>query len=139
MSCSQGFWGRGRRRALLIRQAFGNGLRQGWYIQGGGYAVSRTALDAMSGEGLLGDPYLFLHAPFSEDVVLTLCVYAAGFRARDFNQVGEVFAVVSANVCLPPDILIEKGYAVVHSTKKGHAEMTEHQVREHFRALRGRK
>src|SRR5579862_9174425 len=77
---NQGIWGRGRRRAELIRRAYRNGLPQGWHIQGGGYAVSRAALDAMFTQGLIADPYLFLHAPFGEDVVLTICVYGAGFH-----------------------------------------------------------
>ena len=51
-----------------IREAIAAGYRPAEFILGGAYAVSGEAIRRMKAKGCFGDPLLWLHTHFSEDV-----------------------------------------------------------------------
>jgi hypothetical protein len=117
-----------------LNLAFENGYVAGEHAQGGGYAISRAALDAMAGLGLLERAHAWRPFWVSEDVIASALVRAAGFELADFNRPGEVFGVQYRGLPYPPETLVEMGSAVVHSLK--HDEVPEQKLRDFFRQLR---
>ncbi|UPJ51734.1 hypothetical protein IVB30_10495 [Bradyrhizobium sp. 200] len=123
------------RRRALIRTAEGHGYRNGEYVQGGGHAFSARLLRAALSLRLLDDPFFFFHSRLPDDTALTIVCYALGFVALDFNEPGQVFAVVNNGLPDSPSRLFEKGYAIAHSVKAD-PRWTETEIREVFSRVR---
>jgi hypothetical protein len=119
-----GYFGKYGRIRSILQQALLNGYVLGEYCCGGGYAISEAAINLMAEEGLLRDPLLWLHTPCSDDVVLSLYVRTIRKRIADFNAEGEPFGVKGPGLPFSPEILVQKGYAIIHSLKnyKGTSE-----------------
>lgn len=132
----QGLIGGGRLRRRIVNLALKNGYQAGWFVQGGGYAVSREAIAAMRNAGFFKNTKAFLPARLGEDTAATILVYAAGFEGRDLNQPGDPFAVELQHVMASPRELVQSGYAIVHSLKKGPKGESEEQIRQQFQELR---
>lgn len=130
-----GNWGRAKVQREWLSKAEANGYTAGFYIQGGGYALSFETLKLFEENGRLKDLFLWFRRPFSEDTIVTLGTYSVGKRAENFNQPGEVFAVKNQTLCLAPAEMIEAGYAVVHSLKSGEG-YEEQATRDYFASVR---
>jgi hypothetical protein len=128
-------FGRDRERAQLIRGAMANGYMLGLHCQGGAYAVSAAGLRAMAAIGALADPLLWIWTHCCEDIVVTLSAFAAGGRAQDFNNDGEVFGVVSRGLPDTLPRLVERGFSIVHSVKD-FEHWSEAETREFFATRR---
>lgn len=120
------------RRTLGL--AFAKGYVAGEHAQGGGYAVSRAALSEIVRLGLLQQPDAWRPFWVSEDVIVSVMARAAGFQLADFNGPGEVFGVQYRGLPYPPDVLVSRGYSIVHSLK--HDRIPEQELRLIFRDLR---
>jgi hypothetical protein len=120
-----------------VQRAQSYGYQFGASCIGGGYALSREALQIMGHAGLLNDPRLFLNRFLTEDVVVGLLASAAGMKLADFNLPGEPFGVVWQGLAATPPELIRDGYAIIHSIKD-FEEIREDEVREFFSGIRAR-
>jgi hypothetical protein len=130
-----GCFGRYRRIRRILQQALLNGYVLGEYCIGGGYAVSGASVDAIVAEGFLDDPLLWLHTPCSEDVVVSLYVRAVRKKLADFNGEGEPFGVKNPGLPFAPELLLDRGYAIIHSVKD-HRQFLEDRTRAFFRERR---
>lgn len=126
--------GRGRERCLLIRAARRNGYEWGEHCQGGGFAISRAAIQRIGDAGWL-DERLWSGAGIGEDVVVSLLVRAVGLGARGMVDPGEPFAVQHVGLPGTPEDLVAAGYGIAHSVKDSEAA-SEDEIRDRFRTLR---
>jgi hypothetical protein len=109
---------RGRVREEILA-ALANGYRWGEHCQGGGYALNRPALDRMAAGGMLDDPLRWRDTRAGEDVMIGVLVRAAGLRLDGHVDPGDgLFAVAHSGLPLPPQHLLDGGYAIVHSVKR---------------------
>ena len=118
-----------------LESAMANGYELGEFVQGGGYAIHRTALRAMDSRGLLDVPRRWIRAPFSEDVAVSVCIMAAGHKLGGAVDDGEPFAVESEGLSDTPERLIQRGFSVIHALKKDR-RFSEADIRAYFRAKR---
>ena len=75
----------------VLRAAVANGLDPGEHCLGGGYAVSRDALDRMADAGYLADPMVWANVDLAEDVMVATHVKAVDLALADYVGRGEVF------------------------------------------------
>ena len=129
------FYGRDKRRRETIVAAVRSGYRLGIHAQGGGYAVSRRGLSRMAAGGIFMDPLLWIWAPCSEDVVMTISAFACGGRAGDLNANGEPFGTLSRGLPDTPPRLVERGFSIIHSVKDFEGAK-EAEIRQFFRERR---
>ncbi|MFK7777462.1 MAG: glycosyltransferase family A protein [Gimesia sp.] len=101
----------------VIQAAIRNGYTPGYFIQGGGYAISGDLVSKLRSLGFTRNPLAFLHQFLGEDTLGTILCYAAKFRPRGFNQDGGVFGVQNSGLPAPLPELKEAGFAIVHSVK----------------------
>lgn len=126
--------GRGRERCRIVRSALGHGYRWGEHCQGGGFAISKPAIELIRREGWL-DHSLWAGSGVGEDVIVSLLVRAVGLGARGMVDPGEPFAVQHVGLPGTPEQLVAAGYGVAHSLKSV-GDVSEDDLRERFRALR---
>ena len=126
-----GFWGRDRRIQKLIAAASDLGYVPGESCQGGAYALSATALQRLSGQGLLDDSLLFIDRRLTEDVVVALLTRLVRLQLADFNAHGQPFGVTWRGLCASPPELLRCGYAIIHSVKDAEAFL-ERETRAYF-------
>ncbi len=124
-----------RKRVAVLRAARAAGYRDGDHCQGGGYALSSEAVQAIAARGWLDDPRLYRRTALGEDVMVAMMVAGSGGRLLDFNKPGEVFAVQWRGLPGSPEALVEAGYAVTHSLKSWQGS-DEWALRERFLRLR---
>lgn len=117
------------------KDAEGHGYRPAEHCTGGGYALSRSALDAMGAARYLDAAMLWAGADLPEDVMVGLHVRAAGFGFADLVARGEVFGVRYIGLCFPPAELLARGYAIIHAVKND-PEIGETEIRRFFREQR---
>lgn len=123
-----------RRIADMYAEAERRGYLEGELIEGGAFAISMLCVRALVEAGVTGRWRDFLDLPVSDDVLLTMLPYWAGFRAVD----DALFCIEPASLRYPPAKLLTEGVAgVIHSTK-GCEGMSEEELRVVFRAARGR-
>lgn len=115
--------------------AEGHGYRPAEHCTGGGYALSRPALDAMAAAGHLDAAMLWAGADLPEDVMVGLHVRAAGFGFADLTARGEVFGVRYIGLSFPPAELLARGYSVIHAVKND-PDLSEADIRSFFRRQR---
>lgn len=111
------------------------GYETGEHVMGGAYAVTAQAARRMQARGWLEDPAATVTSRLTEDVVLGLLVRACGLALGSLVAPGEAFAVRHMGLMAPPETLIERGHAVVHSLKS-RPGVDEDDLRARFRAAR---
>lgn len=119
----------------LYRAARAVGYQMGEHCLGGGYAVSRRALDAMAQAGHLDDPMLWHLADLPEDVLIGLHTRAHGLGFRDEAGPGGVFGVTYIGLGAPPADLLAREHAVIHAVKND-PHLSEAEIRAFFAARR---
>jgi hypothetical protein len=131
------FWGRFKRMRDTIRSALLEGYRLGEHCQGGGYAISRSCLEAFESKGLFDDPcsWLYFSEPLGEDRIVSMCAVAGGFLLQGYNRDGEPFGVQYRGLADSPQRMMARGFAIIHSVKD-HGDQKEDDTRAFFRALR---
>jgi hypothetical protein len=130
-----GLFKRDRLRGALIRRAVTNGYRLGAHCQGGAYAVHMPALRRLQETGVFDEPLLWIWTPCSEDIAMTVSVYACGGAAGDLNGKDEPFGVQSQGLPAEPRNLVERGFSIIHSVKDFH-DAREADTRAFFQARR---
>jgi hypothetical protein len=89
----------------------------------------------MRERGIFDHPLIWLDSRCSEDVVTAICAYACGFQLLDLNGEGEPFGVSYQGLPASPELLAERGHAVIHSLKRDPA-WSEEDIRAFFRSRR---
>ncbi len=135
---SLALWGRHARMRRQIKQAFRHGYFLGEHCQGGGYAVSREALDRMARAGALRDPLQWLDARTGEDVVVGIGVRSVGLAQHDASGPGGPFGVQWQGLPAMPEDLLRQGKAIIHSIKTD-PRIGEDEIRAFFHARRPRR
>lgn len=131
-------WGlgnRAHRQRKLLKAALAQSYQPGEHCQGGGYALTGHALDALAQANLLRDPFLWSKVPITEDVALALCVCALGFKLQAANKFGDPIGVQYTGLAFPPNEMIDRGYTVIHSLKND-LHHSEKELRTYFAKLR---
>jgi hypothetical protein len=130
-----GLVGLGRERRQIILDAEANGYQLGQHCQGGAYAMSMRAVEAVAARGWL-DCHLWRDSYLPEDVIMSLQVKALGLHLLGMSDPGEPFAVRHVGLPGEPADLVAAGYGIAHSLKD-HGAWTEDALRAEFRKLRG--
>jgi hypothetical protein len=131
---------RGRARRFVsaaLASARRNGYELGEHCLGGAYVVTLAAAAQMHELGLLDDPLATYDTRLGEDVVVGLLARAAGFGLASLVGSGEAFAVKFCGLLAPPDALVARGHAIVHSVKD-HDGASEDELRAAFASARQR-
>jgi hypothetical protein len=123
------------RVARLILTALDRGYEPGEHCLGGGYALPRTLLDRMAAAGHLDEPMSWMNVDMAEDVMVGVHVRAAGMTLANHVLPGEVFGVRYQGLSAAPAMLLEQGYAVIHSVKND-PRVDEAGIRAFFQARR---
>ena len=127
-------WSRRFRRLVGAARA---GVPNLGFAQAGAYFARRDALAAALRRGVL--PYRQPHWSLQvDDVIVGLVVQAAGYRVRSFGAPGDPIASDTDRLPLEPADLAAEGFKVVHSVHGSPNGLTEHEVREFFRARRSK-
>ena len=105
-------------------------------INGGTYLLPAHALSRLIGMPLFQPEICFKIDSFTEDVVVGVCVYAAGLKFLPHNAPGDAIASSWQGLAAPtlPE-LAERGCGVIHSLKD-HPPFREAETRDFFRARR---
>jgi len=107
-------------------------------VQGGCFIMTNTMLKTMKARGMLGDPYL--HAKgitrIADDHLITMFTRMCGLQIKQISADFHIRWTLDVN----PLMLNETPVKVFHPTKirSNGARAVEVQVRNHYRALRGR-
>lgn len=125
-------FGRDREIRRQLSLAMANGYEAGENVHGGAYLLTRPALDVMSRLGLLTDPLAWLHAPISEDVLVSMLTRATGYEIRGDSAEGGLFGVRHIGLPDTPANLQQQGYAFIHSIKNDRT-FREREIVEFFR------
>lgn len=118
-------WRRPPRRPWLVRpadrfvrsvllQARATGYAPGEHCVAAGCALSAALVGALYARGWLERPERWLGARLGDDVVLGAMSRACGLALRDCHA---VFGLKHVGLADTPTRLLERGFAVVHSTK----------------------
>ncbi len=105
------------RRRSLIGQARRGGYEFGHHVLGGSYAISGVTLSCLMEKGFLDESAVFSGTGLPEDVAVSILIMAAGFSLEDFNGKDDVFGIWHRSLGFSLPELLDKGYAVIHSTK----------------------
>jgi hypothetical protein len=119
----------------VVRAAMANGMDPGEHCLGGGYALSRAALDGMADAGHFADPMGWADVDLAEDVMVATHVKAVGLTLADYVRPGEVFGTRYQGLSDTLPKLVEHGYAVIHSVKND-PRFDEPTIRAFFRDRR---
>jgi hypothetical protein len=128
------YWLEVKERRQVILDAQQHGYQLGEHCQGGAYAVSMPAIDAIAARGWL-DCRLWLGTYVAEDSVVSLWVKALGFDALGMSNPGEPFAIRHIGLPRPAEELVRLGFGIAHSIKD-HDGATEDELRAYFRKVR---
>ena len=136
-------WRRPPRRPWLVRpadpfvrsvlaQARAAGYAPGEHCVAAGCALSAALVGALAARGWLKRPERWLGARLGDDIVLGAMSRACGLGLRDCHA---VFGVKHVGLADTPPRLLERGFAVVHSTKNDPC-VDESAIRSFFAAAR---
>jgi len=100
-----------------IAKARRTGYRYGVHCLGGAYAMAGRVLERMAEDDAFGEWPAWVDLDIGEDVCTSIYVSSVGYELRDANQRGDVFGVEYDELPLPPDELLDAGYAIVHTVK----------------------
>lgn len=123
----------------VLEAAEKNGYQVGEGVQGGAYALSSSCLDQIIRSGWMHGkdgyaPSTIKGQHVAEDSLITMLVYAAGFRAADFGGPGQVFGNWDVGLPMPPEELLRQNRLVAHSIK--YRDTVALAARDFFRAHR---
>ena len=119
-----------------IRTAFAQGGRNIRNINGGIYLMPAHALACLNGLPLFQPELCFQINSFTEDVVMGLCVHAAGLKFLLHNNPGDTIASSWQGLAAPTlPALVASGCGLIHSIKD-HSPFREEETRAFFRARR---
>jgi len=118
-----------------IGHAVRNGLWQDIYCQGGGYVISPIMLRRMSRQGFLSVPEHWAFAPFGEDQIIGMYAHAVEMSVADLSDDGDPFGVQWCGLPYPPEALLARGHAIIHSVKSD-ARYSESEIRRFFAEAR---
>lgn len=126
-------WSPSARRLLDRARAGGY---DGAKVHGGGYALSRPALNAMKASGDLDwrEPWW---TPLGEDFWLSVMALANGFAIGSLGGPGEPYAIASKYVPVSKERLLQEGRVAIHSVRRGNDGEEEATLRAFFREARG--
>jgi hypothetical protein len=115
LSCF-GLWLRYRR---IFSEAVRNGYRLGEFPNGGTYVIRPAAIKKVMDDGWLPDSPFRYTATIGDELIMTVQIYATGYRTLD--DVGEngIFAICGKEPWIHPLDLMKRGHFVIHSTKYG--------------------
>ena len=124
--------------ASTTAQAMRNGYTLGECIMGGVAVYSQRAVAALGEADLLPRREL-ARTDLQEDQIFGLALRSIGFGLADFGteRDGLPFGVKHVGLPAHPDVLLAKGKALIHSTKR-YEDLDEGQVRAIFAAARPR-
>lgn len=128
-------WGNDAKIRRAIIKALSRGYKYGEHVQGGAYAISQNALHQIARAGYLDNPLLWLHAPCTEDSVVSLLIRAEGFKLYDFNADNEPFGLKHRGLPDIPVRLIKRGFSIIHSVKS-YGQFNEEETRSYFYDIR---
>ena len=122
-----------------ITAAEKHGYLTGDGVQGGAYAVSSACLGQIIRSGWMHGRHGYAPSTVkgwhvAEDSLMTMLVYAAGYRAADFGGPGQAFGIWDVGLPMPPDELIRQNRLVAHSMK--YQDSASLDARDFFRAQR---
>jgi hypothetical protein len=103
--------------AKPVQEALLRGYRWLEYCQGGGYAISWPLLRAMRSAGYLAHAQSLYSLPTGEDVLLSMYCRSLSFYVMDYSDIGQPFACMWRGLPYPPNVLIHRQHAIVHSLK----------------------
>jgi hypothetical protein len=121
--------------ASSVQEAIRHGYRWLEYCQGGGYAISWSLLNAMGDAGYLGHSSSLYSLPTGEDVLIAMYCRSLGFHVMDYSERGQPFACSWRGLPYPPEVLIERGHAIIHSLKNN-KDASRDDLQFFFQALR---
>jgi hypothetical protein len=118
-----------------------NGYQTGEGVQGGAYAVSSACLEQIIRNGWMHGrrgyaPSTVKGLQVAEDSLMTMLVYAAGYRAEDFGGPGQPFGIWDVGLPMPPAELVRQNRLVTHAMKYQDTDSLD--AREFFRARRSK-
>ncbi len=116
----------------VLREARAHGYAPGEHCVAAGCALSAALVGALAARGWLARPERWLGARLGDDIVLGAMSRACGLALRDCHA---VFGIKHIGLADTPERLLERGFAVVHSTKNDPAA-SEASVRSFFAAAR---
>lgn len=124
-------------RALAAAEKHGYQIGDG--VQGGAYAVSSACLGQIIRSGWMHGrhgyaPSVAKGQHVAEDSLMTMLVYAAGYRAADFGGPGQVLGIWDVGLPMPPEELIRQNRLVAHAMK--YRDNASLDARDFFRAQR---
>jgi len=111
------FFGNNRTIRRLLLDAFNNGWHEVASPQGGAFAVSASFYEAYIQHQLAGRHGLWLKTDLTYDLIFGLLCAGFDLQAVDDNGKGGTFGVLYQGLPFPPEELVRRGYAWVHSLK----------------------
>lgn len=115
-----------------------NGYKLGDMCTGGALFVSGKAcakIDRLFGNQLDN----LLSCDLADDLLLALCVGAAGFKLKDFSDTEHVMAINWRGLPMPLNELTRRRKKLLHPVKEPHDDTHEPKVREYFKEIRDSK
>ena len=119
------FFGHGATLRRLVNRAKRYGYEWGEHAQGGSYLISGLLVRRMRDLGYLEHGKAWLDIFMCEDPMMGIYARACGLKNVQFCSAGEVFGVTHIGLPFRPQELLEKRYAIVHSTKKNPESETD--------------
>jgi hypothetical protein len=118
-----------------IDKALNNGYDLGEYMQGGSYALSRNLICGLGLAGYFEHPLLWRDIPCGEDVMMGIYTRSIGMNFLSLTGIGKPFAIQYRGLPYPPAALLQRGHAIIHSTKNDKI-YPEGEIRSYFREQR---
>ena len=120
---------------MLIFRAKLRGYKLGDMCTGGSLFLSGDACIKI--DRLFGDQLIKLqYSDLADDLLLALCVGAAGLKLKDFSDRNDIMAINWRGLPMPLDELTQRKKKLVHPVKDPENQSHEIEVREYFRAIR---
>lgn len=124
-----------RTLAMLVFRAKRNGYKLGDMCTGGSLFLSGEACNSIN--RLYGRYLLNLrHCDLADDLLLALCVGAAGFKLKDFSDKDDIMAINWRGLPMPLEELVERRKKIVHPIKDPQNDLHETAVRTYFQDIR---
>jgi len=121
--------------AMLVIKAKLKGYKLGDMCTGGALFLSRDAYDRI--ETVCGSEICNLrYSDLADDLLLSLCNAAAGYKMKDFSDRDDVMAVNWRGLPMPLDELVQRKKKLLHPVKDPENQNHEKMVRQYFEDIR---
>jgi hypothetical protein len=114
-----------------IEAAVENDYFSNAYCQGGAYVISGLMRKRLAVAGYLASARMWSELPFYEELALAMYASAVDLTIHDCVKPGDPFGVQWRGLPYPPEELLSRGYALIHSVK-GDRRVNEHDIRKFF-------